>query len=153
MRALFEEIMTRFDDLHKDMAAALQGLPQEALDWSPGPGMNALGVIITHTLGAERYLLCDLVAGVRLPRDRDAEFASKGQSAAALVEQMAQSRAAMRAVLAKLSVEDLEDPRITLRDGRKMTVGWAVLHAVDHTALHLGHIQITRQLWERRQSR
>jgi hypothetical protein len=34
-----------------------------------------------------------------------------------------------------------------------MTVAWAVLHAVDHTALHLGHIQITRQLWEQRQSR
>jgi uncharacterized damage-inducible protein DinB len=150
MRALLEEIMTRFADLHKDIAAAIQGLPQEALDWVPGPELNSLGVIIAHTLGAERYLLCDLAAGVRLPRDRDSEFASKGQSAVALVEQMAQSRAAMRAVLAKLSVEDLEDPRITLRDGRKTTVGWAVLYAVNHTALHLGHVQITRQLWERR---
>jgi len=27
-------------------------------------------------------------------------------------------------------------------------VAWALLHALDHTAQHLGHMQITRQLWD-----
>jgi hypothetical protein len=27
-------------------------------------------------------------------------------------------------------------------------VAWALLHALEHTTLHLGQIQLTRQLWE-----
>ena len=29
-------------------------------------------------------------------------------------------------------------------------VAWALLHALEHTAIHLGHMQIMRQLWEQR---
>jgi hypothetical protein len=32
-------------------------------------------------------------------------------------------------------------------------VGWALCHILKHTALHLGHLQITRQLWEQRQDK
>jgi ankyrin repeat protein len=31
-------------------------------------------------------------------------------------------------------------------------VAWCLAHALEHTALHLGHMQITRQLWEQRGS-
>ena len=31
--------------------------------------------------------------------------------------------------------------------GRIVPVRWAILHVIDHTALHLGHMQITYQLW------
>ena len=31
---------------------------------------------------------------------------------------------------------------------REVPVRWAILHVVDHTALHLGHMQITYQLWK-----
>ncbi len=34
------------------------------------------------------------------------------------------------------------------RDGREYTVAWALFHALEHTALHLGQMQLTRQLWE-----
>jgi len=27
-------------------------------------------------------------------------------------------------------------------------VAWALAHALEHTALHLGHIQIGRELWQ-----
>lgn len=33
-------------------------------------------------------------------------------------------------------------------DGQKFSVSWSLLHVLDHTAIHLGHIQLTRQLWE-----
>jgi hypothetical protein len=32
-----------------------------------------------------------------------------------------------------------------------ITAGWALNHALAHTALHIGHAQITRQLWDARQ--
>ena len=62
-----EDYLERLQDLHGAIERAIEGLPQAALDWVPGPDMNSLA------------------------------------------------------------------------------------HALEHTALHLGHIQITRQLWEQRQ--
>ena len=47
-----------------------------------------------------------------------------------------------------LSLEELEELRISPRDGRQFTVGWSLAHALEHTAIHVGHAQITRQLWE-----
>ena len=34
--------------------------------------------------------------------------------------------------------------------GREFTGAWCLAHALEHTALHLGQMQITRQLWEQR---
>jgi hypothetical protein len=30
---------------------------------------------------------------------------------------------------------------------RVIPVRWCILHVIDHTALHLGHMQLTYQLW------
>jgi hypothetical protein len=32
-----------------------------------------------------------------------------------------------------------------------ITGGWALLHALEHAYLHLGHIQLTCQMWRQRQ--
>jgi len=53
-----------------------------------------------------------------------------------------------RAVLESLTLADLEQERVSPRDGRTFTVGWALSHALEHTALHTGHIQLTRQMWD-----
>jgi uncharacterized damage-inducible protein DinB len=51
-------------------------------------------------------------------------------------------------VLEKLSLQDLESTRVSPRDGRTFTVGWALIHALEHATEHKGQIQLTRQLWE-----
>jgi hypothetical protein len=53
-----------------------------------------------------------------------------------------------RKTLERFTLRDLEARRISPREGREVTVAWALLHALEHATLHLGHIQITRQLWE-----
>jgi len=30
---------------------------------------------------------------------------------------------------------------------RMVSVRWGILHVIDHTSLHLGHMQMTYQLW------
>jgi hypothetical protein len=58
-----------------------------------------------------------------------------------------------QSVCERLSLADLATSRpITLRDGtvRQMSNAYALMHALDHTGLHLGHAQITRQLWQTR---
>ena len=48
-------------------------------------------------------------------------------------------------VFSTLTAADLDDARET--DGRMVCVRWGILHVIDHTSLHLGHSQITYQLW------
>jgi hypothetical protein len=48
----------------------------------------------------------------------------------------------------KLNVDELAGTRLSPRDGREYSVTWSIAHVIEHTALHLGHIQITKQLLE-----
>ncbi|PKO22449.1 MAG: hypothetical protein CVU38_09500 [Chloroflexi bacterium HGW-Chloroflexi-1] len=48
-------------------------------------------------------------------------------------------------VLSSLSEGGLNGVRVAR--GRQVTVRWGILHVIEHTALHLGHMQITYQLW------
>jgi hypothetical protein len=50
-----------------------------------------------------------------------------------------------RDVLFTLSEMDLDGTRQV--EGHTVPVRWCILHVIDHTALHLGHMQITYQLW------
>ncbi len=150
MPIIFDEYLDRLERLHADIAQAVEGLPLEALDWAPGAEMNSIGVLVVHLTGAERYWIGDVAMQEPSGRDRDAEFRVRGLDAAALMQRLADATAYAQGALARLPLADLDAARTSPRDGRQFTVAWAVLHALEHTALHLGHIQITRQMWERR---
>jgi uncharacterized damage-inducible protein DinB len=144
----YEDYLARLAELHDDLARSAAGLPPAALDWTPGVDMNSIAVLMVHVAGAERYWLGDVVAREPSGRQREAEFQTRNLSAAALAEPLFASLAYARRVLAGLSLQDLEAARVSPRDGRQTTVGWALAHVLVHTATHLGHVEITRQLWE-----
>jgi hypothetical protein len=81
-------------------------------------------------------------------RDRAAEFSVNSIPLDALQARLADASAYAQNTLTRLTLSDLEQERVLPRDGRKFSVAWALLHGLEHTAIHLGHIQITRQLWE-----
>ena len=147
MERFAQDFLTVLITLHTDIEHAIADLPVEALDWVPGPEMNSIAVLVVHTLGAERWLLGDVLAGEPSNRDRDAEFRTSGLDAAALTERLAQATAYACHALEPLLCTDLDAPRVHPRDGREITVAWTLAHALDHTGQHLGHIQITRQFW------
>ncbi|HVM73078.1 MAG TPA: DUF664 domain-containing protein, partial [Anaerolineales bacterium] len=144
--------LNSLQELHDDIRAALKDLPQEALDWMPGLEINSLGVLVVHLTGAERYWIGDVIAGAASGRDREAEFRTKGASQRELLERLDANEVFFRTALEPLALPDLEQPRISPRNGCTVTVAWALCHVLKHTALHLGHIQLTRQLWDRRNS-
>lgn len=147
---LLQEYADGLQALYTAMERVLGGLPAEALDWRPGPDMNSLGVLAVHTAGSQQYWIAEVAGGQPSHRDRDAEFRSGGLDAAALIGRLAQALARSQAAIAALDVARLDEERIAPRDGRRVTVAWCLLHALEHTALHLGHMEITRQLWDQR---
>ena len=81
-----------------------------------------------------------------MKRDRDAEFQVKGIAPDALAQRLADSRTYIASILENLTLADLDTKR-TMRT-REVTVGWVIGHALKHTATHLGHIQVMRDMWE-----
>jgi uncharacterized damage-inducible protein DinB len=136
--------------LHAAMAKSLDGLPRDALDWSPGPEINSLAVLATHVAGAERYWIGAVAGGQATDRVREVEFEAMGKDAAALVGELEAALAESDAVLAQLAVADLGAARVAPLSGKRVTVAWALVHALEHTAQHVGHMELTRQLWELR---
>jgi uncharacterized damage-inducible protein DinB len=147
MQTFFEEYLNILETCHADILKALDGLPSSALDWVAGSEMNSFSVLIFHLTGAERYWIGDVAAQEPSDRDRDAEFTVHDAGADVLKARLDDSLAYARKALEQLTIQDLEAPRTSPRNGRQFTVAWALLHALEHSNLHLGHIQIARQLW------
>ena len=148
MHENFEAIYERLQTLHKEINQAIDGLPQEALDWTPGPDMNSLAVLAVHTAGAERYWIGDVAGQDPSGRVRSAEFEVRGWNEAKLRERLDQTLGHSRGVLSQLNLADLDQMRHSWRDDQRYSVAWALAHALEHTAVHVGHMQIVRELWQ-----
>jgi uncharacterized damage-inducible protein DinB len=148
MQTFFTDYVNLLQQSHNEILEALEGLPSDALDWSPGRDMNSISVLVFHLTGAERYWIGDVAAQDPKERDRDAEFRVHDVGVDVLKKRLGDNLEYTRNVLEKFTVQDLETTRVSARDGRTFTVAWALLHALEHSTLHLGQIQLTRQLWE-----
>ncbi len=152
MEKFFEEYLTILETCHENVLNAVEGLPQSALNWKPGPDMNSIAVLIYHLTGAERFWIGDVVDQTPSGRDREAEFKVSNVGLDALRDRLNKSLDYLRGAVGKLSLADLAEGRLT-RDGRTVTVSWALLHAVEHSSLHLGNIEVTRQMWQAAQGK
>ena len=150
MLPFYEELANRFNELHAAILIGLNALPDEALDWKPGDEMNSVSVIIVHLTGAERFLIGDVIMQDPSNRNRDAEFLVKGVSKQDLIRRINDTEAYLRSSFEELRLTDLEATRLHPRHGTQVSVSWALLHALEHTGTHLGHIELTAQIWKQR---
>lgn len=148
MDVIYQEMSERLAATLSAIERAITALPDAAFDWSPGPEMNTVGVLVAHTLGATRFWVGDVAGGEPSGRIRESEFETAGVGSAQWVERGRATLAHSQSVLSRLLPAELNDARIVPTSGREVTVAWALLHALEHAALHAGHIEITRQLWE-----
>ena len=148
MHELFKAYYDRLQIIHRGISEAISDLSSEGLDWQPGPSMNSLAVLVVHTVGAERYWIGDVAGQDPSGRVRSEEFKSSGLDAAELQERLELTLAHSYGVLQQLTLDDLDAQRHSWRDDETYSVAWALAHALEHTAVHLGHIHIGRELWQ-----
>jgi uncharacterized damage-inducible protein DinB len=142
--------LTDLEELRGQVKNLLEGLPREALDWRPVEGegelaTNSLTAMVVHLAGSETFWMKEIIGGKKIIRDRDAEFLTKGLSPFELRSKIEEGAKVTAEVLSALTEEKLEELR-KWRD-RSVSVRWCILHVVEHFAQHLGHMQLTRQLW------
>jgi uncharacterized damage-inducible protein DinB len=141
-----EMAMTRAWLVHLRESALfkLEGLSNEQLRWRPAPTANSLGVLLVHLGYAERLWLRAVFAGEEMDMSwRQHMFElPDGWSVDDVIAFYRAEAAAADAVLDQADSFDLPS-RGPLRP---TTLRWVVLHLVEETARHCGHMDITREL-------
>ncbi|MGI8424648.1 MAG: DinB family protein [Chloroflexota bacterium] len=132
--------------------AAGEGLSEVDLNRAPPvPGANSAFVIATHVLGNMRAFVLGIACGREMRRDRPAEFRSRGTHA----ELRAAGRALSREIetaLAGLEAATLDDRFVPAQElygegeTHEMSRREALLHPLEHAAIHLGRILLTADL-------
>jgi len=150
MRKEIQAYLTKLGDLRNQAKTLLEGLPQEALDWRPIQGegelaTNSLAVMAVHLAGSQTYWMKEIIGRTPIQRDREAEFATKGASVADLKAGLDAAGKIAEEVLSPLTENQMEEER-KFRE-KQITVRAGILQVIDHVAQHIGHMQLTRQLW------
>ncbi|HTE83624.1 MAG TPA: DinB family protein [Dehalococcoidia bacterium] len=128
------------------MVAAVDGLTLAQLNWSPpAEGGNSIYAIANHALGAQERLILGRIFGQEVEPNPPAGWQVTGENPHALRERWQRIRPRLEATLSRASSaalhSDCEHPRLG-----KLT-GWEMLLLVDrHTAEHVGHVELTRDL-------
>ena len=145
------QIARLLENIARNVMTQLEGISQEDLNRQLAlPESNTLFALATHLVGAGEFWVLVLVGQRNVPRERQTEFSATGQVEDLLAhyERWIQD---IHEVLDTLPDERLGEPAeppagyhlTSMRERRDKRD--ALLHALEHCALHLGHIQLTRQ--------
>jgi uncharacterized damage-inducible protein DinB len=130
--------------LRASVVHTVDGLDGDQLRWRPAPTANSLGVIVVHLGYAERLWFRAIFDG----EDMDMTWRQHmfelpdGWSRDDAVAFYRAECAAADAVLDRAESFDLPSRGST----RPTTLRWAMVHMIEETARHAGHMDITREL-------
>jgi hypothetical protein len=155
MNAFGRALEFQLQSVVADLFAAMDGIPDDDLNtWKPAAArdgsqeMNTFAAIAIHVASAGEFMTLHAVGGAPSNRNREGEFLATG-SLADIRARYDAWLAGLHTMLDGLTEDDLNAPTT---EPRYIERGWpaaeVLLHALDHTALHVGHMQIQRQLWE-----
>jgi hypothetical protein len=153
MDAEIEGYRRQIQSLLERVCACLEGLSEAQLNWRPPMhGANSAYVIAAHTLGNARAWVLGIACGWPIERDRPAEFEASGPDGVDLRAQAQRLSDDIDAALAALAPSALDQRLLPARplwgegEPRQISVRQALLEVVEHASIHLGQLQITRDL-------
>ncbi|MGI8856811.1 MAG: DinB family protein [Thermomicrobiales bacterium] len=137
------------------IANVVNELPPEALAWRPGDETtNAIAQIVRHVVAWQPWYL-GVALGDPVPLDDEALNQKQADSldnspttAAALRALVETTRAQTAAALERMGTLDLDEEIEPYGDPEPRS--FYLSGAIDHAAEHIGHAELTRQLWEQR---
>ncbi len=132
---------------------ALRGLPDRAMDWTPAQGMSPFAVLVAHTCNSLRFFVaigCGRPGSLQAYREgpRAASFDVHGTTVAKALTDLDQVERDLSDLLSGGTPSDLEaiiewpEEPATVMTGTE-----ALFRSVGHLREHVGHAQLTRDLW------
>ncbi|MFO7634143.1 MAG: DinB family protein [Caldilinea sp.] len=150
-----------FENMAGDIELLLDDVPAEALLWKPfetspwrGPS-GSLGWLIAHSISSTWYLLrraewtMGRIEWNAVDGDEGGdEFGAANHDPAYLRARARRMLEYTRLLLDSLTPHDLEASRPHPKQpDRLLPVRYDIQHAFEHMSRHIGHAELTRQLW------
>ncbi|HJX78665.1 mycothiol transferase [Glutamicibacter sp.] len=140
-------ILEKFDRL----CATVNDVPDVLINSClPVEGSNSPVQILVHCCGMMRRWSSTVNLGIKVPRDRDAEFSAR-MSKPEVLKLALETRAAFAA---DISFTTMEQAPAVLPSGREIeywmaTCKGVLMHVYEELCQHLGHLEITRDFLRR----
>lgn len=147
------------DKLLEKAAGHAASLTANALNWKPlYADTNSVAALCAHMCGVVRWWVQQGLTGQDVGRQRDTEFIAQVDANANLSfwgtnrpisDVISETRSISRDILADL------DPASLTRQSAVDTLGpqlnrWALVHTIDELSQHIGHMELTIQLYNAR---
>lgn len=138
-RLFLDFSLDKLQELASRIETCLDGLSEEQV-WARGQqNENAIGNLVLHLCGNVRQWIISSIGGEPDRRQRDAEFAARGEtSKARLRQQLRTTVEEAAAVIRALPAERLVERRVI--QGYEGSVLEAIYHVVEHFSMHTGQI-------------
>jgi hypothetical protein len=135
------------------IATTLEGMSEAQLNWRPPVnGANSAYVLAAHTLGNARAWVLGIACGRDIGRDRPGEFRATGAGARRLLDEHRALCAEIAGALGSLDPRQLDRRLVPAQElwgegpPHEISVRDALVQVIEHASLHLGHLQLTRDL-------
>jgi hypothetical protein len=150
------DFLAKLDEMTGQVVRLVSTAPAAALEWRPGSETNAAPAIVTHALGATRHWIVAIIGGRSSDRVREQEFRAAAGEVADLEERVRHMLAEAREVMEPMSTADFDATCQASRmtgsafavDNPNMSVRSAALHVIEHLGTHIGHLELTLQLFQ-----
>ena len=131
------------------MTDILKGLGDELANTRPDlPGANSPYAIVFHCVGVIEHWAGSVIAGLKIPRDRAAEFTATGR-VDELITRVDDVRARLPEWVDVALREGIRDRTVTGSTRPEVataTPEWVLTHVVRELAQHLGQLELTRDV-------
>jgi steroid delta-isomerase-like uncharacterized protein len=153
MKAETEVWIQALAELMGAVGRRIEGLNERQMNWRPSmPDANSLYAIATHLMGNSAAWVLGIICGQDVTRDRDAEFRATGGSAEEVANRAKQLSAEFARALRSLPTSALDEvrtprpPLLGVGQADPLTVREGLLRVLLHGRLHIGHMELTRDL-------
>lgn len=124
------------------------GVDGAGLDWTPPiAGANSLHVLATHTLANAEENIVEILGGEPVRRQREREFDGAAGVTSDIAARWRALRLKLEATMARLDRAALDRIYTHARRGT-LTGREVLLLVIRHAAEHLGHAELTRDLYQ-----
>lgn len=163
--------LAELQEMHRKLVKAISDLSPEQLSWQAKPGMNTIGMLITHIavsqanlsqiglLGEAKGHVEDVVGigpdddGMPVPANGSPPAGLSGRDAGYFQDLLTRAQSHTEAAIRALGENGVDARFRRPAPGggeRTVNVRWVLSHMVEHLTEHRGQIQLLRALYNKR---